>query len=74
MDMTKAILFQQHLDAGMTLDEYEDTVALYDKRGGIIARWYSSRVTIDEIRRAADLALGITFGKETSNASCNHIP
>ena len=63
-DMTKDYLFQKHIDAGLHLEDDEDSVVLSVK-GGEIAHWNATKATIDEIRREADLALGITFAKES---------
>jgi len=63
MDVSKLVLYQRHMDAGMRLYEDSDTVTLSVK-GGEIAHWNATKATIEEIRREADLALGITFAKE----------
>lgn len=64
MDITKSILFQKHIDAGMVLTEDDHLVTLSVKDAPI-ATWSatSDGVTTDEIRRAADLALGFSFEK-----------
>lgn len=59
MDISKQYLFRRHRNAGMALNDDEDSVTLTGK-GGVIARWLP-KVTIEEIRREADLALGIIF-------------